>query len=219
MVESCRMIRWNTTPSLYTKTMITTVLFDFFDVLCPDDYKAWLQKHGYKKEGDFLVISEQLDHGQITTDQFFSRLAELSGSRVDELRSSFIAEPTIDQEVLAIIKAMRTTHNVGLISNAPSKFLRTILQNHKLEQHFDAIIISSEVGMIKPHPEIFEYALGQLGGKAAETIFIDDNAHYVAGAEAAGLRGIVFTDAQKLRTALRRLGLRLGFDNTQSIPE
>lgn len=189
--------------------MITTVLFDFFDVLCPDDYKAWLQRHGYKKEGDFLAVSEQLDHGQITTSQFFTRLAELSAQHVDELRSSFIAEPAIDQEVLTILQNLRQSYKVGLISNAPSKFLRDILRKHELEQYFDAIIISSEVDMIKPHPDIFAHALTQVGSRAHETIFVDDNQHYVSGAQLAGLHGIVFANADQLRGDLRRNGVVL----------
>lgn len=189
--------------------MITTVLFDFFDVLCPDDYKAWLTRQGLKKEGDFLAVSEQLDHGNITTEQFFARLAELSNESVDELRATFIAEPTIDQDVLTLILNLRNKYKVGLISNAPSEFLREILQKYKLEQHFDTIVISSEVGMIKPQPEIFAYALHHLASTPPETIFIDDNKQYVTGAVMAGLRGITFLSAEQLAEDLKKHGVEL----------
>ena len=190
--------------------MITTIIFDFFDVLCPDDYKAWLARNGYKKEGKFLTVSEQLDHGEISTDEFFDRLGELSGQAVADLRASFIADPLIDREVLRTVKDLRKHHKVALLSNAPSQFLRDILAKLELEQHFDAIFISSEVGHIKPSKEIFEHALEKLQSSPSETIFVDDNPHYVAGARRVGLHGIIFADATQLRSDLKKAGASIG---------
>ncbi|HYO17422.1 MAG TPA: HAD-IA family hydrolase, partial [Dermatophilaceae bacterium] len=56
---------------------------------------------------------------------------------------------------------------------------------------FDAVVISGEVGMRKPEPEIFELALDRIGLPAGECVFVDDMAHNVVAAERAGLAGIV----------------------------
>jgi putative hydrolase of the HAD superfamily len=65
-----------------------------------------------------------------------------------------------------------------------------------VDELFDVVIDSSEVGMRKPNPAIYHLALEQLGGvPAAEAVFIDDSPGNVVGARNAGLQGIHFEDA------------------------
>jgi epoxide hydrolase-like predicted phosphatase len=56
---------------------------------------------------------------------------------------------------------------------------------------FDTVVISGEVGMRKPEPEIFELILDRIGLPADECVFIDDMAHNIVAAQQAGLAGIV----------------------------
>lgn len=66
----------------------------------------------------------------------------------------------------------------------------------------DGIVVSGVEKVIKPHPELYRILLERYGLKAAECVFIDDNAANVAGAEAIGIRGILFEGADKLREQL-----------------
>jgi HAD superfamily hydrolase (TIGR01509 family) len=52
---------------------------------------------------------------------------------------------------------------------------------------FDAVVISGEVGMRKPEPEIFRYACERLDLAPAECVMVDDLPHNVAGAVAVGM--------------------------------
>ncbi len=72
---------------------------------------------------------------------------------------------------------------------------------------FRAIVVSGEVGLIKPDADIYRLLLTSQGLTAAETVFIDDTAENVEAARALGFQGIRFTDATNLRTALAELGL------------
>jgi putative hydrolase of the HAD superfamily len=56
---------------------------------------------------------------------------------------------------------------------------------------FDAVVISGEVGLRKPEPEIFVLALERIGLPAGECAFVDDLPHNVAAAARQGLVGIV----------------------------
>jgi len=58
---------------------------------------------------------------------------------------------------------------------------------------------------MKPDPRIFELALQRFGIKAEETVFIDDNPKNVAGANALGIRGILFEGKDKLQLELEKL--------------
>ncbi|OZM79637.1 HAD family phosphatase [Pseudonocardia sp. MH-G8] len=60
--------------------------------------------------------------------------------------------------------------------------------------HFDGVVLSFQVGMRKPSPEIFALALERSGTRPDETVFVDDLAGNCAGARAAGWTAIHFTD-------------------------
>jgi len=72
---------------------------------------------------------------------------------------------------------------------------------------FRDIVVSGEVGMMKPDAEIYELFLARNGLKAAECLFVDDNRDNVAGAREVGLKAIHFTSAAALRPELARLNL------------
>jgi HAD superfamily hydrolase (TIGR01509 family) len=70
-----------------------------------------------------------------------------------------------------------------------------------------AICVSSEFGIRKPEPEVYRRCLARLGVAADASLFIDDNAANVAGAEQAGLHGHHHTDEATLAARLAALGL------------
>lgn len=72
---------------------------------------------------------------------------------------------------------------------------------------FDDIVISGEVGSIKPEPEIFEILLGKIGRPAQECLFIDDSLTNIRQAQKMGFVTVHFESAEKLEDALRGLKL------------
>jgi 2-haloacid dehalogenase len=74
---------------------------------------------------------------------------------------------------------------------------------------FDGVVISGEVGAIKPDARMFEHLVAQHGLRPSETVFVDDRADNVAAAARLGFVAIQFRDAASLRQDLRRLGFRL----------
>lgn len=72
---------------------------------------------------------------------------------------------------------------------------------------FDAIVVSGEIRMIKPHPEIFHHLTNTHGITAANSVFIDDNAANVETACSLGFHGIRFESPEQLRGELEELGI------------
>ncbi|MEV0793401.1 HAD family phosphatase [Kribbella sp. NPDC050459] len=70
---------------------------------------------------------------------------------------------------------------------------------------FDDIVISGEVGLRKPEPEIFRLAAGRLGLEPAECVFVDDLQLNVDGALAVGMTAILHTEYDETRRALETL--------------
>lgn len=73
---------------------------------------------------------------------------------------------------------------------------------------FRGVVVSAEVGMMKPDPAIFRYALDNHGLRAAHTIFIDDMPANVAVARDVGIKAIRFVDAVQCEAELRDFGMK-----------
>ena len=74
---------------------------------------------------------------------------------------------------------------------------------------FEGIVVSGEIRMIKPHPEIFEHLTDRFSLKPAATVFIDDVAANVEAARKAGYRAIRFESPEQLRSDLKSTGVEL----------
>ncbi len=72
---------------------------------------------------------------------------------------------------------------------------------------FDVLVWSYQLGIAKPDAAIYRYALERLGTQPAETLFIDDKEENVDAAIALGMKGIIFSDVEMLRTDLVKSGL------------
>lgn len=187
--------------------MFTTIIFDFFDVIRVDPYKKWLGDHGYVRDGFWYDIAAQYDRGLITRETFIEELARESGQDSKDVDLSFKNASQFDHDVIAIIRQLNSSHQTALLSNSGGPGLRRLLDEEALDSIFHEIIISGEVGFIKPEPEIFQIALERLDAESGKTIFIDDNQHNIDGAEKVGIKGILFTGVLKLKMDLEEFGV------------
>lgn len=76
-----------------------------------------------------------------------------------------------------------------------------------LFDRFRDIVVSGDEKIVKPDAALYRLALDRFGLAADQAIFIDDNAANVAGAEAIGLRSVLFSDAESTRAELVTAGL------------
>ena len=82
-------------------------------------------------------------------------------------------------------------------------------QEAALFDRFRGIVVSGDERLVKPDPSIYRLLLDRYGLEAGRTVFVDDRAENVAGAESVGMTAIRFTGAEPLRAELVRLGLSL----------
>ena len=109
----------------------------------------------------------------------------------DTIAEAWQHHVSIDPETIPVLKALKQNITIGLVSNFDHpRHVRNILADHKLEPFFDTIIISAEVGVKKPNPAIFSFALEQTGLSNNEVIYVGDTNEDIAGAIAAGIRPI-----------------------------
>ena len=190
--------------------MYKSILFDFFDVIAPDFYRVWLEKNGHERTGEYLALAQDIDNGKINLQEYYARLSKLSGQTAGSLQQEFENNVQFDTQVLQLIDNLHRNYRIVLVTNSPSTMVRIILQKNNLEHLFDEIIISGEVGYVKPDREIFELALQRMSILASEAIFIDDLQPYVDGAKRLGVTGIQFKHAEQLENDLQKLGITVG---------
>ena len=91
-----------------------------------------------------------------------------------------------------------------MISNAWPD-LHDYLVEKRVENAFDALVISAEVGIMKPEPEIYQLALDKLGVSAREAAFVDDTPLNVEAARALGMHGILFREPVRALSDLKEI--------------
>lgn len=85
---------------------------------------------------------------------------------------------------------------IGLISNTmwPGRYHLADLVRHRLVEYFHHTLFSADVGLWKPHPEIFRRSLAALGVAPEEAVFVGDFLpHDIAGAQGVGMKGVHIT--------------------------
>jgi putative hydrolase of the HAD superfamily len=93
---------------------------------------------------------------------------------------------------------------VGLISNAWPD-LREYIVKQKFDDAFDSMVISAEVGVMKPEARIYQIALEQAGASPNEAVFVDDFYENIEGCEKVGMQGIHFEDPGSTLKKLKNL--------------
>jgi 2-haloacid dehalogenase len=76
-----------------------------------------------------------------------------------------------------------------------------------LFDRFRGVVVSGDEKLLKPDAAIYHLALDRFGLEPGEAVFVDDRAENVAGAEAVGMAGLIFTDADTLRADLKKLSV------------
>lgn len=76
-----------------------------------------------------------------------------------------------------------------------------------LFDRFRGVVVSGDEKLLKPDAAIYHLALDRFGLEPGNAVFVDDRAENVAGAEAVGMAGLIFTDADTLRADLKKLSV------------
>jgi epoxide hydrolase-like predicted phosphatase len=129
----------------------------------------------------------------------------LSPGNIEEFQRAFWAGDKLDHELINYIRSLRGRYKTGLLSNAFSDLRHMVEAVWKIGDAFDVLVISAEVGVVKPDPQIYQIALEKLGVDAQEAVFIDDFDRNVAAARELNLHGIHFRNPVQVRADLNDL--------------
>jgi epoxide hydrolase-like predicted phosphatase len=198
------------------------VLFDFGGVLTTsvwDSFAAFLRAEGldpdtiknlFRSDPEALKDLRRLETGEMTESEFEKSFGRRLGLKdPDHLIDSMFAGMQPDPPMVAAVKELRAAGLLtGLISNSWST---SHYDRAMLKELFDTSVISAEVHMHKPQPEIYRLAVERLAVEPAECIFVDDLRENCEGAEAVGMTAVRHRSAPETISRLSELtGISLG---------
>lgn len=152
--------------------------------------------------------SQRASVGQATVDEIWSSLArrlDLSADETAQLEADFWRGDRVDHDLVNYIGTLHESYRTALLSNAWPNVRGYIEDEWEIADVFDLIVISAEVGLVKPDPQIYQIALDGLDLPASACVFIDDFQRNVDGARAAGLHALLFESPQQIRRDLSDL--------------
>jgi HAD superfamily hydrolase (TIGR01509 family) len=157
-----------------------------------------------------LDLLTDFDRGALSPGDFYRRVAEAVGSGIGE--ADFYAiyndifrlnPPALD----ALRKQKAAGRTLLLLSNTDVRRFGFIRETYPEMLIFDDYILSFELGMVKPEPEIYLEAARRAGCRPDECVFIDDMPENVEAAMKLGMEGIVFRPETDLEAEFGKLGL------------
>jgi epoxide hydrolase-like predicted phosphatase len=180
--------------------VIKAVIFDFFGVICSDEYWQFV-KQDRQSDNLFRDYTDEVNLGDIPWQAFVQKVAEATNTSVEEVNRMYETEK-IDPRMIGLVHELHKTYKTALLTNAHHDFIDGILAEHKISPMFDEVVVSSRLGIVKPNPMIFEYALERLGVGAYEAVYIDDLERHAGAAKELGMHTILFEDFEQCKQEL-----------------
>ncbi len=192
------------------------VFFDLGGVILRTEYQAPREHLAERLNMEYenlvrLVFESETSRkaslGEISAEEHWASVVNKlnrPASEAKSIRDEFFAGDITDRDLLDFIRSLRPRYKTGLISNAWGD-LRDWIVTEKFDDAFDHMVISAEVGVMKPKPEIYLLALEQMGVSPADAIFVDDFIENVKGAQAVGMSTVHFRNIDQAVAQLRKL--------------
>lgn len=164
---------------------------------------------------------EDYDSGALSGDAFWEKFAKDAGIHFDGGQIAALEEAdaqmwmVVDEPTLNWALQLKTAGlKIGILSNIGDSLVVRMRKEFAWLKEFDHVTWSYELGMVKPEAGIYRHTLEKLGVEPQQALFLDDKPVNIRGAEAVGMRGIVYTSLKDLVEALRGGG----FDGVLPMP-
>lgn len=203
--------------------MIKAVLFDYDGVITLDktgsytickyiasatgiDYELF--SHEYKKYNDDLLV------GKISHEQIWNQLCKNINQTISikYLFESYKNTP-LNNKMIEIVKKIKKNYKTGLITDNKKDRIDAAKIDFQLDQIFDEIVVSGEIGSQKNEEKIFQTAISNLSLKYEECVFIDNQEKNLIIPKKLGMK-VIFHDhkennIKKTLKELKDLGITI----------
>jgi putative hydrolase of the HAD superfamily len=188
--------------------MIKAIIFDCFGVIITDGLEAVIQQLDKTVPEARAFISETIklnNSGVIDPSESNQRIAQFLGIPVEKWTSMVYVGEVRNTDMLDWIKVLRKTYKTALLSNVGRGSLYKRFSSEELEQLFDEVVVSGEVGITKPNPDIYLLTAKRLKVSPSSCIFLDDRQTYVQAAVDTGMKGVHYQSFKQSKADINKL--------------
>ena len=199
--------------------MIKVVLCDLGNVIVFFDDKKIA--HGFAKFSDkdeeyihkfFLnsMARKRFDVGKITAKQLFADFKNKLNLKIgfSQFKKIWCSCFTgVNKDMMHLLNKLKKNYKLVLLSNTDEIHFTYLNNKHHLTEIFDDFVLSYKVGHMKPSPGIYLHALKKAREFPTKVVYIDDIKTFVTASKLFGIKGIHYTNFEKLKKELRRLNI------------
>jgi epoxide hydrolase-like predicted phosphatase len=185
--------------------VLTTSIWPAFDAFCrAEGLPEGAVRELFRTNPEALADLRRLETGECEPSEFERLFAERLGvERAEGLIDRLFSGLEPDERMAG---AVRTAHEAGIATGLISNSWGTsIYDAGAMNGLFDTVVISGDVGVHKPQPEIYLLACERLDVEPAVAVFVDDLRENCAGAEAVGMTAVLHRDTTATLERLEEL--------------
>ena len=181
-------------------------IFDFFGVLSGEIANRFFLNHynsdiALQKKDDFF---KPADIGLVTFLETVNNISIDAGISKEEIIEELKKYGTINEELFKYILKLKKNNHIALLSNAPKDLHKFLFPQINLNDYFEKIFISGQIGISKPDLKIYEKCVNSFNQKFEEIYMIDDNAKNLKDLEKLNIKGILYTTNEELFKILNK---------------
>lgn len=187
--------------------MIRAVIFDCFGVLVSEAWRQFYEEHVRTDAARQQArdIQKALDTGMLSEQEFVEQIAAIAALTPQQVREYLFSPNKPNRQLLRWIRAHAKQYRLAVLSNISSRErLGEVLEGADIAM-FDELVLSGEVGIVKPDARIYHVAAERLGVLPEECIFVDDVERNAQAARQAGMQAITYRNYQHFHQDLNKL--------------
>lgn len=204
---------------------LPALIFDFGNVVAFFDYTRACQIFGEAvglsgeafldrlRDRGFTPLLQRYERGAVSSPEFSRAVAVLAGLDIphDEFAAAWADIFRLNEPVAALTRSLKGRGYTLVLGSNTNDLHATHFRRQFAETltDFDRLVLSYEVGHIKPAAEFYLACADAAGAAPGDCVFIDDVPENADGARAAGLRSVLYRDTPGLVDDLQRLGVEV----------
>jgi len=202
---------------------IKAVVFDYGNVISlhqdPKTMDELAGRVGVERDkfvSTLWSLRREYDRGTISSIEYFKIVLSALAVSMDEKSIEELIEidtnswKNINTETVTLMEELKAAgYLVGILSNMPGDFLAWARKNLPVFSLPHIGLYSCDVNLVKPEEAIYRKLLSMSGVEADELVFFDDKVENIKGAEAIGIKAILWVNPKEARRELVSLGVKL----------
>lgn len=154
-------------------------------------------------------ITRPFERGHLSPAEFHRKAAALLGFDIpfEEFKKIWNDIFWADDDMCELARELKKNYKLVLLSNISSLHYEHIRNKFDIINIFDEVILSFEVGAIKPERKIFDELVRRAGGAREKLFYIDDREDLIAAASGMGIESVRFENVYKLRDLMKEKGI------------